>query len=211
MATSHTIRQGEHISRIAREHGFADYLIIWNDPANDALKKKRPNPHVLLPGDVLYIPDKQVKSVERPTTDRHTFQLARPTLKLRLVLRDFDNVPVPNAACELDVEGTTYQLTTTGEGLIEQDIPATAENGRLRVDSLDIDVPLKIGHLDPPDEETGWLARLTNLGYTDDRLGTIDPQELQSDIEEFQCDFGLKVTGKPDGPTRAKLKQVHGD
>jgi N-acetylmuramoyl-L-alanine amidase len=210
MATSHTVKQGEHISRIARQYGFLDYRTIWDDAANAALKEKRPNPHVLLPGDELSIPDKEVKQVSRPTTDQHTFKIVRPMLKLRLTIRDFDNVPVAGAACELEIEGTTFQLTANGDGLIEQDIVPTAEQGRLRVDALDMDVPIKIGHLDPPDEETGWLGRLINLGYTDDQLGVTDPHELQSDIEEFQCDFGLKVTGELDGPTKAKLKEIHG-
>jgi hypothetical protein len=211
MATSHTILQGEHISRIAAKYGFFDYHIIWNDPANAALKKKRLNPHVLLPGDVLQIPDKQEKWVSKPTTELHTFTIIRPMLKLRIAVRDFDNVPVANAECELEVEGTIYPLTTNGDGLVEQDVVATAENGRLRVPSLDLDVPIKIGHLDPSDEESGWLGRLINLGYTDDRLGSTSASDLQSDIEEFQCDFGLKVTGVLDAATTAKLKQIHGD
>ena len=210
MATSHIVKQGEHISRIAREHGFFDYRIIWDHPANAALKKKRPNPHVLLPGDHLHIPDKQVKWDSRPTDDRHTFRIAVPMVKLRLALRDFDNAPVANAACQLDIEGKTYQLTTNREGLIEHDIAPTAENGRLRVDSLGMDVPIRIGHLDPHDEETGWLGRLINIGYMDESLGAPDPRELRSDIEEFQCDFGLKVTGELDDATKAKLKELHG-
>jgi N-acetylmuramoyl-L-alanine amidase len=210
MATSHTIKQGEHISRVARLYGFRDYRTIWNHSTNSALKKKRVDPHVLLPGDELHIPDKEVKGESRPVDERHTFRIVTQMLKLRLVVQDLDNVAVPNAACELDIEGSTYHLTTNADGLIEHDISPTDENGRLRVPALDIDVPLKIGHLDPHNEETGWLGRLINLGYSDDRLGAADPADLQSAIEEFQCDFGLKVTGILDEPTKAKLKQAHG-
>jgi hypothetical protein len=117
---------------------------------------------------------------------------------------------VAGAPCELEIDGTTYSLTSDGDGLVEQDVAATAEHGRFRVPSLDLDLPIKIGHLDPSDEESGWLGRLINLGYTDEALGTTDPRELQSDIEEFQCDFGLKVTGVLDEATKAKLKQIHG-
>lgn len=206
----HTIQQGEHISRIATQYGFRDYHTIWNDGANAELKEKRLNPNVLLPGDVLEIPDKQVKKVSRPTTKLHKFTLAKAPLKLRLVLRDFDNEPVVDTDCELAIEGTTFKLRTDGDGLIEQDVEPTAESGRLIVPSMDVDVPIKIGHLDPHDEETGWLGRLINLGYADDVLGTSSAEDLQSDIEEFQCDHKLKVTGILDDATKAKLKEAHG-
>src|SRR6476620_7084509 len=175
MATSHKIKQGEHISRVARLYGFRDYRSIWDHPANAALKKKRVDPHVLLPGDELHIPDKQLKSESRPLYESHTFRVVKPMLKLRLAVRDLDNVPVANAACELDIEGNTFKLITNADGIIEHDIAPTDENGRLRVPALDIDVPIKIGHLDPDDEDTGWHARLANLGYCDEGLRAIGP------------------------------------
>jgi N-acetylmuramoyl-L-alanine amidase len=210
MATTHRVQQGEHISRIAAKYGFRDYRTIWNHASNAALKQKRLDPNVLLPGDELQIPDKEVKVVPGATTRRHRFQLNSSPLKLRLVIRDFDNEPIAATACELEIEGTKFALTTNGDGLIEREIPPTAEKGRLLVPSLGIEVPLKIGHLDPHDEESGWLGRLVNLGYTDDQLGTTSEDDLRSDIEEFQCDYKLKVTGELDAATKAMLKKVHG-
>jgi hypothetical protein len=49
--------------------------------------------------------------------------------------------------------------------MIDIEIPATAENGTLSLTDLDMEFPVKIGHLDPEAEESGWLGRLTNLGY----------------------------------------------
>jgi N-acetylmuramoyl-L-alanine amidase len=210
MPISHTVQQGEHISRIAAKYGFLDYHTIWDDPSNAALKKRRVNPNVLHPGDQLQIPDKMPKTAPGETALRHTFKLRRTPLKLRLVLRDFDNEPVANTPCELEIEGTKHQLKTNGDGLIEKDVAATAETGRLIVPSLDVEVAIQIGHLDPPEEETGWLARLMNLGYGDDRLGTTSAEDLLSDVEEFQCDYKLKVTGILDDATKAELKKIHG-
>src|SRR5258706_14245743 len=130
---SHTLRQGDHLSRVAQQYGFRDYKLIWDDPQNADLKKKRGNPNVLLPGDVLFIPDKRQKTETRPTTDVHTFRLKTTKLMLRLVVRDFDNQPVPGAACELEVEGRKYALTTNAQGRIEQAIPSTAESAVLRI------------------------------------------------------------------------------
>jgi N-acetylmuramoyl-L-alanine amidase len=210
MATPHTIKQGEHLSKIAAQYGFFDYRTIWDHGSNAELKKKRVNPHALLPGDVLQIPDKTDKKVTRPTTAQHKFKIARAPLKLRLKLRDFDNEPIAGADCELEIEGKTIKLTTDGDGLIETDVEPTAESGRLVVPSLDVEIPVQIGPLDPHDEESGWLARLHNLGYGDDGLGASSEEARRADIEEFQCDYDLKVTGELDDATKAKLKDFHG-
>jgi N-acetylmuramoyl-L-alanine amidase len=210
MPTAHTIQQGEHLSKIAAQYGFFDYKTIWDHASNADLKKKRVNPHALLPGDVLQIPDKNPKQVSKPTTALHKFKVARGKLKLRLKLRDFDNEPIANTDCELEIEGKKQSLTTNGDGLIETDVEPTAEAGKLVVPSLDLEIPVQIGHLDPHDEESGWLGRLINLGYGDDGFGASSEEALRADIEEFQCDHDLKVTGELDDATKAKLKEVHG-
>src|SRR5579864_5909977 len=128
---SHTVQQCEHITRIARKYGFRDYHTVWDDPANADLKKERPSPNVLFPGDSLFIPDKQEKTVERPTGALHTFQVAGRRLQLRIVLQDYDNLPLANQACVLEVEGEAHNLQSDGNGLIETDIPADAEAGKL--------------------------------------------------------------------------------
>ena len=43
MPITHVVAQGDCFSKIARRYGFADYKVIYNDPANAELKKKRPN------------------------------------------------------------------------------------------------------------------------------------------------------------------------
>ncbi len=54
---THTVKQGEHISRITEQYRFFDYHTIWDHANNSALKQKRQNPNVLLPGDQLFIPE----------------------------------------------------------------------------------------------------------------------------------------------------------
>ncbi len=210
MAQNYTVRQGDHIFSIAAKFGFKDYRIIWDDANNAALKQKRGNPHVLYPGDVVHIPDKREKKEAIATTKVHRFQVNEEPLKLRLVLRDFDDEPIPNMDCELEVEGQVSKLKTNSKGMIEKEIPATAQKGVLKVPELDLELPVKIGHLDPNDEESGWKARLINLGYHPRALDDKDSEQLGYAIEEFQCDNGLPVTGKLDAATKAKLKAAHG-
>lgn len=210
MATIHKVEQGEHISSIADRYGFPDWRIIWEDGQNAGIRAKRTNPDVLYPGDEIAIPDKKIKTETRPTGQVHVFMLSAPLLKLRLCIQDFDNHPMPGLACEVEVDGSTRPISTDGQGFLNLEIPATAKEGRLRIEAIGVDVPLKIGHMDPPEEDSGWVGRLINLGYYAGSVGDLTDELLPVAIEEFQCDYSLKVTGTLDQATRSKLLAVHG-
>jgi Putative peptidoglycan binding domain/LysM domain len=208
MATTYTVKQGDHVSKLAKQFGFADFRTIWDHPNNAALKKLRQNPNVLAPGDQLFIPDKQVKKESRPTGATHRFKAPATTLFLRIVVKNLDDQPVANTPCKLQIEDQTFQLTTDGKGKIEKEIPKTAENGALTIGGEES--PIKIGHLDPVDQISGYRARLNNLGYNaGDSDDPNDPQ-LRSAIEEFQCDRNLTVDGICGQQTQTTLKQIHG-
>ena len=64
---NHTVKQGECLSSIAAKYGFGDWKALYDHPSNAALKKKRPNPHVLFPGDVVSIPEKEKKQARVKT------------------------------------------------------------------------------------------------------------------------------------------------
>jgi len=210
MAQSYKIQPGDHASRLADRFGFADFKTIWNDPQNAALRAKRNDPHVLMPGDTIHIPDKQQKTVDRPTGKMHTFVVKRRKLLLKLTVLDFDARPVAKKDCELEIDGAIFKLQTDANGCIQQAIPRTAIGGTLKIPDLAYEFPVKIGHLDPVEEDTGWRARLINLGYHPGVMDSNDGLQLQHAIEEFQCDHKLKVTGIPDAATRAQLKGTHG-
>ena len=110
MAVTHTVQQGEHISQIMEKYKFLDYRVIWDHASNAELKEKRKSPNVLLPGDEIYIPDRELKSISLETTRKHVLVAPIPTLKLRVVLRDFDNQPMPGVECNLDVDGEVHHL-----------------------------------------------------------------------------------------------------
>ena len=209
MSTTHTVKQGEQLSGIAEKYGLSNDT-IWNHPNNAAVKNKRKFPHVLLPGDQLFIPDKKKKEEQCPTTKVHRFKVKTSQLKLFIAITDFHHQPIPNSDCELKVEGTVFKLKSDGAGRVQAIIPATAQTGTLKVKDLGLDCPIKIGHLDPVDEDPGWKGRLMNLGYYAGPFDATDTVELREAIEEFQCDHKLKVTGKIDAATEAKIKERHG-
>src|SRR5258708_29736807 len=73
MAVRHTVQQGESVISLSEQYGlFAE--TIWDDPANAALRKNRPDMNVLLPGDVVVIPDKRPRLEKRETGARHKFR-----------------------------------------------------------------------------------------------------------------------------------------
>jgi N-acetylmuramoyl-L-alanine amidase len=213
MADYYTVEQGDHLSKIAKDNGFTDYTVIWDHPKNADLRKQRPNPNILLPGDQVFIPDMEPKHESGPADKHHTFTVDRKTLKLRLVLEDIYEKPIAGAPCALLVEDQVFQLTTDGNGKLEQEVPLDAQDGVLTIHGdqtplADFPVYLKIGHLDPVTEPSGQLARLNNLGYFPGD-GT-DDDAFESAVEEFQCDHGLKVDGDCGSATQAKLEKVHG-
>jgi len=128
-------------------------------------------------------------------------------LKLCLTLKDFDDLPIAHADCELRIEDKIYNLKTDANGRIEQQIPRNAKSGMFRVSEFGIEMPLRIGYLDPVDERAGWLGRLSNLGYNP---GDSDQEQLRCALEEFQCDYQLPVRGILDDATKATIEKVHG-
>lgn len=208
MPVYYKVKQGDHLSSIAKALGFSDYETIWNDPNNSDLKAQRVNPNVLYPGDTVYIPDRDPVEYPRPTDQRHKFVRRKPDLKLVLVLVDAYEKPIANASITLQVGGDKYDLTTDANGRFEQEIQADAHDALIIIKDAqtpfqDDTIAIKIGDLDPVDQESGQLARLNNLGYFADA-------GLESAIEEFQCDNNLTVDGKCGPQTQAKLKEVHG-
>jgi N-acetylmuramoyl-L-alanine amidase len=215
MAPQYVIKQGDYLAKIAKENGFVDYRTIWDHPQNKQLKDKRKNPNVLAPGDELFIPDKVIREEEASTDQKHKYQAKTSKNMLRFVLEDLYGNPIANAKCELRVEGEVYQVASGADGKIEHEIPLTAQSGELVIKEgntalKDVKLDVLIGHLDPVEQKSGQVARLSNLGYYLGRLDLDDTAKFQSSVEEFQCDYNLTVDGDCGPMTQAKLKQVHG-
>src|SRR5579862_4427830 len=102
MARRHVVRQGECLSLIAARYGFADWRTLYDHPQNAALKRKRPNPNVLEPGDVVAIPERRIKEMTVASGQVHRFRMrvARKVLRLRLLDHD---APLANEPYALTV------------------------------------------------------------------------------------------------------------
>lgn len=205
------VARGDHVAGIAARHGFQDWQKIWDHPENEALRRRRKSPHVLFEGDTIALPDLAPKEVEVPTGEVSTFRVRLAEVPLKLVLKDRSGAAVASRDFELSVDGATKTGTTTGEGLVDVTIPATARHAELRL-QLDggrvLRVPIAIGHLDPVDEAPGVKQRLRNLGYLRQRAP--DDDDVREALCAFQADRGLPVTGEADEETRDRMRLDHG-
>jgi hypothetical protein len=216
-ATKYKVAQGEGIKKVAKKHGFSSWETLWNDPGNEELRKKRKNPGVLHPGDLIFVPEKQAKHVHGTTEIRHRFvcKLPKMTEMLRIKVEDFDGTALTNKPFILTLDdGTQLSETTNNEGMLEVAVPLEAQSGRLEIEGNEW--PLEFDYLNPVDEPTsdnsvsGAQARLDNLGFPCPQSGVLD-DATRTAIKAFQESHdGLRVSGELDDATRKALRERHG-
>jgi len=201
--TPHAVQQGNCFSSIAAQYGIP-WKIAWNHPDNAELKQKRKDPNVLYPGDVVHIPDKELREESRSVDARHKFKKkGEPThIKIRLLL---DDEPRAGIRYELRVNGATIKGSTDGGGYLQAVIPPDSQTGVLTVgEGTARDVfQLGFGTLDPIDTDSGVRGRLESLGY---QVG----EDLAAAVRAFQSKEKLEATGVIDDSLRAKLKEKFG-
>ncbi|WP_224366429.1 peptidoglycan-binding domain-containing protein [Hyalangium versicolor] len=215
MPRKHIVRPGECLTKIAWQYGFADYKTVYEHASNAELRKKRPNPNILHPGDEVSIPDPTPKKASVSTGKMHRFQVRRPKKMLSLKLRDHEGQPLANEpyVLELDGEPELIVAQTDGEGGLQHFVPLSCTQAVLTL--RDRTLRLRLGYLNPArdapqDDVSGVQARLRNLGYHIPRQdGLLDPA-TRAALAVFQADEGLDFTGEPDATTLNKLEERHG-
>lgn len=207
----HVIEQGESVESIASEcrHALAT---IWDAPENNDLKEKRKDPHVLMPGDRIFIPPIETKTFTVSTGTAAKFQVDRPPSRLVMTFLDSVGKARANLKYVLRVDGRELNGTTDGSGKIDPPIPARAKDAELELGEGDEaqHFTLNLRHLDPVTEVTGAQARLRNLGYD---VGPIDGEidaRFRAALAAFQRGNGIEPTGELDATTQSTLIQKYG-
>ena len=116
---NHTVKQGECLSSIAAKYGFGDWKALYDHPSNASLKKKRPNPHLLFPGDVVAIPEKKKKQASIQTGQSLKLSVNVPTRALQITLRGGDGKPMKNSDWALETEDLFLAGKTDGDGVLK--------------------------------------------------------------------------------------------
>lgn len=211
----YTVVQGDCLSSIAHQFGFADWRTIYNHGSNAAFRQQRPNPNQIFPGDQIFIPDTEGKTEDAPTDKWTEFKIDNQKTMIRVRMMDGNNKPFAGKQYQLDVNGTLSEGSTKADGMIEQEIPADATEATLTV-WFDVDKTrpgviwnLKLGHLDPWDKPSGVQARLKNLGYDPGPVDGIVGPRTTAALKGFQFSQNLPVTGSADTATKNKLKELH--
>ncbi|MBC7925517.1 MAG: peptidoglycan-binding protein [Bryobacteraceae bacterium] len=218
MGSWYTVLQGDCLSSIARRHGLTSWRRIYDAAENAAFRRRRPNPNVIEPGDVLFVPERELKDRQASTDKLHHY-VARPDRTvLRILLADDDGHPYSECTYELAF-GETRLFGSAADGVIEhvieQRIDPLPESARLTVwweqsPRRRCTWNLLIGHLDPVETVSGIQARLNNLGFDSGPVDGITGPITRGAVRAFQTKQDLVVDGIAGPVTKARLKQVYG-
>lgn len=208
-AGEHVVAQGECFTQIAFRAGFHPDT-LWKHAANADLRKKRKNPHVLMAGDTVVVPEKQPGNASCGTEESHLFRRKGVPSRFTLILDEMGK-PRANEAYRLIIDDSIVAEGVTDEdGSIAAAISPVAAHGLLLLGEDRERIPLDFGCVDPITEVSGVQTRLQNLGYY---LGEVDGEltdETRDAITDFQRAEDLPPDGELTGQTRQILLKRHG-
>src|SRR5438132_10806468 len=115
----HIVKQGECLSSIAARYGFGSWKTIYEDPQNGALRGNRPNPHLIYPGDEVFIPEKKPKKFSLNTGEVLALTVVVQRRRVRLTVLDGDDKPLANQPWVIEGKDALAVGTTDGSGRLE--------------------------------------------------------------------------------------------
>ncbi|MFO0588081.1 MAG: peptidoglycan-binding domain-containing protein [Polyangiaceae bacterium] len=204
----HVVAQGEHLTKLAFARG-ASVEEVWNHPKNEAIRALRKDPHVLAPGDVVYLPSGPVESLAITKGATNKYRATVPRVDVHLVLHDEGGGPLANEPYEIEGLGDDAQRTTGGDGAVSFQAPVHLREVTLFFPKKHLRVAVQVGDLDPIEERSGVAGRLRNLGFL--RAGSApSDEEIRAAVRAFQRRSALPETGTLDPDTTETLKRAHG-
>jgi len=154
----HKVKQGECIDSIALRYGFFP-TTLWTHGENEDLRARRKDRNVLMPGDMVFIPDLETVTTDAATDKKHVFRRKGVPSRVRLrflkpkeqeappeedVADDPSNFveptqppasqemePIAGAPYRLTIDGVTKEGNTDGDGMLEEAIPPNARSGEI--------------------------------------------------------------------------------
>ncbi len=225
MSENYVIRQGDCLSSLAHGRGFL-WETIWEHPNNSAPRRKRKDPNILLPGDILFIPEKELKQVPAATEQRHDFVLKGTPAKLRLrILEEIIEPPAPAENSADAAENPAASLnpvyeTPARRAAQAETRPRRNVSFRLKIDGETFDgttdddgrIEIKI----PPNARNGKLVlepgtlREKEIAVN---LGHLNPLEEISGIKQRLRNLGFNggaINDESDSQFAAAIKSFQG-
>lgn len=204
----YTVVYGDCLSTIARRHGLT-WPVLWNHPNNADFRAKRKDPNIIYPGDVVFIPTPEPRVEPADTEKRHTFRVESIPIRLRVRILDAGE-PVANEKYDLEIDGIVTQGTTDAKGMLETNVPSTADEALLTLTERAERRVLKLGGLDPLTEVTGVQGRLHNLGFLTGPIDGLWGPVTEGAVKRFQRARNITVDGIVGPQTRAAFVDAHG-
>lgn len=232
------IRQGEDIVSICTPMGIS-WERAWQHGENASLRQERKSPHLLMPGDELFIPELEKKNESCGCEQKHTFVTKISPIRFRARLfetkqsdekreagsdkkSEYIEEP-PDIPEEKSLANVPYCLyvdevllaegKTDGEGFVDELIAASARKGQLVLQpgtENERKIELNWRHLNPPEEISGICQRLNNMGFgAPDDAKELTP-EVKGAIRDFQKCHALEPTGELEEKTRKKIIEIYG-
>lgn len=214
MSTKHKVRRGEHLARLAYQHGHRSVFDIWDHEANAGLRERRLDPGVLRIGDEIEIPTAEPFEFHGLAVGRrHVIEVDLPYPSVRVQFAFANELPIvgPDVVVRAEFDGETVEVATDAEGIFEVELFPETEN--VSFTTLGRKLACTFSTLQPVDTFAGIHDRLANLGYDPGGRTARRPRDgvaFLSAVQEFQCDHGLKIDGDPGDDTQLKLLEIAG-
>lgn len=212
----YVVKQGEFLSKLAFTMGF-DADEVWSHGQNADLKKLRKTGDVLLPGDILYVPEEPKKKLPFTKESDNAYKAKLPTVKVEVVLAGPGGKPLGGEPYVVKGLGDDAEKTTGDDGKVSLEAPIHLRQIELYLSKRKQTLLVKVGDLDPANEPSGARKRLEHLGYYgptfsggDAPYPTTDEAQLAAAIAAFQVAKKIVKTGELDDATVAALVAAHG-
>jgi len=216
----HTVGTSDSTSALALKKGFY-WKTIWEHGENSDLRQKRPDPNVLLPGDKIFIPEKQEKTgVTKGTEAEHKFVRKGEPTKIKIKFLELGQ-PRKDEKYIFKYGAKLIEGVTNGEGVVEQFVPGDISSVEISFKDGSEVHTFKCGSLNPLEVLSGVTQRLNNLGFKcgNESLpittlakdafeaGKLSKKTIDA-VKKFQADNELEMTGKLDSKTLDLLKKI---
>jgi len=212
---TYRIVEGDCLSSLAFKNKLKSWRTIYDHPNNADFRRLRPDPNLVQPGDIVFIPARETRIESGSTEQRHTFRRPTDPVYLTVKLLDHEFNAMQGQGCEVRIDVQLHECQTDASGKMGPLRISPAEQvARLTLLDDETAEPLatydlQLGHLDPIDEISGVQGRLRNLGIDCGPVDGIDGPLTRAGVKEFQRAFGLAVDGIAGPITKGRLEEVH--
>jgi hypothetical protein len=206
----HTVREGECISSIAADYGlFRDTV----EAENASLKRVRGSLNMLVPGDVVVVPERRRRT--ETVVSGASYRFRRKGVPEIFCIRFVDANDSPRAGLgyRLSVDGAAPLTgTTDARGMVRRYVSPNAQRVELALTAPDGRVErytFALARLPPPDTIAGAQARLKSLGfYHGEQTGALDDGTRLA-LRAFQASHNVASSGELDSGTVDALKREY--